>query len=276
MDTSPDATTTTPGPGSAPAPKVAAFFDIDNTIIRGASAFHLAQGLRRSGVFTSQDIAGFARRNFRFQLLGERQKDIDSTRSMSLDIIRGMSVAEAVSVGAQVYDEILAHRIYPGAKALLDSHREAGHEVWLVSATPVEIGELMATRFAATGALGTVAEHIDGFYTGRLVGDLLHGQAKADAVRALSAERGFDLAACYAYGDSIADVPILSSVGHPCGINPDRRLRAYCARHAWPVHEFRGRRRTVRRSVRAAYRVGAAWALFAVLRAITRRFRPGA
>ncbi|MDR3202248.1 MAG: HAD-IB family hydrolase [Bifidobacteriaceae bacterium] len=266
-------------PETAPEPQgeaVAAFFDIDNTIIRGASAFHLAMGLRHRGILTARAILRFAAINARYRLVGENARDIDTTRDRSLGIIRGMPVALVVTVGEQVYDEVLAHRIYPGAKALLDSHRDAGHEVWLVSASPLEIGSLIAHRFHVTGALGTQVEHRDGFYTGRLVGGLLHGQAKADAVKNLAAQRGIDLAASYAYGDSVSDVSILSEVGHPCGINPDRKLRRYCASHSWPVREFRGRRRAVRRSLRAAYRVGGAWAVFAVLRALTRRFRPDA
>jgi HAD superfamily hydrolase (TIGR01490 family) len=192
-----------------------------------------------------------------------------------LGVISGISVAEVVAVGEELYDEVLSHRIFPGTKQLLDQHQAAGHEVWLVSASPVEIGSLMAVRFGATGALGTVPDRKDGFYTGRLVGGLLHGPAKADAVIRLATERGIDLTSSFAYGDSIADVALLSTVGHACGINPDRRLRRYCARHGWPVRDFRGRRRAVRRSLNTAWRLGATWALFSVARAVVRRLWRG-
>jgi HAD superfamily hydrolase (TIGR01490 family) len=255
---------------------VAAFFDIDNTLVRGASAFHLAKALRRRGLLRGRTIAAFALRNARFTWRGERAKDLAVfTQEKGLGVISGISVAEVVAVGEDLYDEVLAHRIYPATKRLLDEHRAAGHEVWLVSASPVEVGSLIASRFGATGALGTVPEHKDGFYTGRLVGGLLHGPAKADAVAALATERGLDLKASFAYGDSISDVPLLSAVGNACGINPDRRLRAFCAVHGWPTRDFRGRRRAVRRSLGAAWRVGATWALFAVLRSMLRRRRPG-
>jgi HAD superfamily hydrolase (TIGR01490 family) len=274
---------TGPGPASPPPESpgglTAAFFDIDNTLIRGASAFHLARALRREGLLRARPILAFALRNARYQWRGERRKDLAVfTQEQGLGAIAGVAVADVVAAGEDLYDEVLAHRIFPGTKELLDRHRTTGHEVWLVSASPVEVGSLMASHFEVTGALGTVPERKDGFYTGRLVGGLLHGQAKADAVIQLAQERGLDLSASFAYGDSIADVPLLALVGNPCGINPDRRLRAYCARHGWPVRDFRGRRRAVRRSLTAAWRLGATWAAYVVVRSVVRRLkrlRPG-
>lgn len=253
--------------------RVAAFFDVDNTIIRGASAFHLAVGLYRRGFFRKRDILRFAWQQTRYRVLGENLDQIDDIRSRALDIMRGHSVAEVTAIAEDVYDEVLSLRIFPGTQALLDGHLAAGHAVWLVTATPVEIGELIARRLGATGALGTVAEHENGFYTGRLVGDLLHGEAKAAAVRALAEREGYDLAACHAYGDSTNDVPILSTVGHPCAINPDGRLRRHAAEVGWPVREFRHRRRQARRGVNAASLAGVAWAAAVVARAVSRSIR---
>jgi phosphoserine phosphatase len=118
-----------------------------------------------------------------------------------------------------------------------------------------------------------VAEHKDGFYTGRLVGDLLHGKAKADAVRALAEREGLDLERSFAYGDSTNDVAILSEVGFPCAINPDGRLRKHAAEVGWPVREFRGRRRAARRGVDAATVAGSAWVLALVVRTLRRWLR---
>jgi HAD superfamily hydrolase (TIGR01490 family) len=266
----------TPGdPVAAPAgPRVAAFFDVDNTIIRGASAFHLARGLRKRGFFSLRDLLWAAAMNARYQLFGENKKQIDEIRSSALSIMTGHSVAEVVAIGEEVYDEVLQLRIFPGTRALLDDHLSAGHQVWLVTATPVEIGDLIARRLGATGCVGTVAEHRDGFYTGRLVGDLLHGKAKASAVRALAERDGIDLAASYAYGDSTNDVAVLSEVGHPFAINPDKRLRRHAREAGWPVHEFRGRRRAAARGgIRTASWAGTAWVVGLVLRSARRALR---
>ena len=94
--------------------------------------------------------------------------------------------------------------------------------MWLVTAAPVEIAEIIARRLGLTGALGTVAEHVDGVYTGRLVGDMLHGPAKAEAVAALAEREGLDLARCSAYSDSANDLPMLSMVGDAVRDQPRR------------------------------------------------------
>ena len=249
---------------------VAAFFDVDNTIIRGASAFHLARGLYRRKFFTLWDFFTFGIHQARYLMFGENTQQIAEVRSRALSIVAGHSVAEIAAIGEEVYDEVLALRIFPGTQRVLDKHLAAGHEVWLVTASPLEIGELIARRLGATGALGTVAEHRDGFYTGRLVGDLLHGKAKATAVRKLAAERDIDLDESFAYGDSANDIPILSEVGNPCPINPDRRLRKHAQVVGWPLREFRGTRRTVRRGADAASLAGAAWIVGLALRSLKR------
>ena len=125
-------------------------------------------------------------------------------------------------------------------------HLDAGQRVWLVTATPVELANILARRLGLTGALGTVAESVDGVYTGRLVGGLLHGEAKAAAIRALAEREGLDLARSSAYSDSANDLPMLSLVGHPIAVNPDAELRAVATERGWPMHDFRsGRRATL-------------------------------
>ncbi|MDR1824310.1 MAG: HAD-IB family hydrolase [Bifidobacteriaceae bacterium] len=252
---------------------VAAFFDVDNTILRGASIFHLGVGLYRRKFLSLRDISHIMRINLRYALFGESAAGIEATRTKSLDAIKGRPSAQMAAVAEQVWDEVLSGRVYPGTRELLDRHVAQGHEVWLISASPTEVVSLIADRVGATGGLGTIAEREHGLYTGRLVGGLLHGPQKAVAVQRLAEQRSLDLTRCFAYGDSGNDIPMLQLVGNPCGINPDKRLRRYCAAHAWPVREFRAKRRAVRRSIRTAYRVGGFWAVWVV---IQRLFgRPG-
>ncbi|WP_081680933.1 HAD-IB family hydrolase [Cellulomonas sp. URHD0024] len=261
-------------PGAGPdGPRTGAFFDVDNTIIRGASSFHLAKGLYLRGFFRKRDLFRFGLHQLRYLTFGENKQQIDEVRQRALEIMTGHSVAEVTAIAEDVYDEVLLLRIYPGTQRLLDEHIAAGHSVWLVTATPREIGEIIARRLGATGALGTIAEHKDGYYTGRLVGDMLHGRAKAQAVRAIAEANGIDLAQSYAYGDSTNDVPILSEVGFPCAINPDRRLRRHAAEVGWPVREFRTRRRNARRGTTVVSLAGLAWAFGLVARTVVRSWR---
>jgi phosphoserine phosphatase len=145
---------------------------------------------------------------------------------------------------------------------LADQHLRAGRRVWLVTATPLAVAEVIADRLGLTGALGTVAEIDDGAYTGQLVGEILHGQAKADAVAELARLEGLRLDGCWAYSDSYNDVPLLSLVGNPVAINPDGRLRRHAREHNWPVYDFRSGRRAATLGLKAATFAGAVYGLW--------------
>ena len=240
-----------------PDPTAGAFFDVDNTVMRGASIFHLARGLYARDFFSLRDIAGFAWQQVSFLARGENLEHIDQIQAKALGFIAGHSVAELRAVGEEVFDEIMATKIWPGTKALAHMHLDAGQRVWLVTATPVEVAEVIAHRLGLTGGLGTVAEHVDGVYTGRLVGSLLHGPAKVEAVRALAEREGLDLERCSAYSDSANDIPLLSLVGNPCAINPDRALRSYAKAHDWRVRDYRTGRKAARVGIPAAAGAGA-------------------
>ncbi len=253
--------------------RAAAFFDVDNTIIRGASAYHLARRLYQRGFFRRRDIAYFGLHSVYYLTFGERLSAIDELRGRALSLIQGHSVAEVAAIADEVYDEVLADRVFPGTRELIEAHLRAGDQVWIITAGPRELGDLVARRLGATGALATVAESRDGFYTGRLVGHMMHGEHKADGARGIAADQGLDLARSSAYGDSVNDAPLLSLVGHPFAINPDARLRRYAAERGWQVRDFRRRRRDVRRGVRTASWAGAVWVTAVAARAVVRRLR---
>ena len=263
----------TPAPQTASTPKVAAFFDVDNTIIRGASAFFLARAMYNRGFFRKRDLWVAAFQQARYNLLGEDNQMITSSRNRALSLIRGHSVAEVVALGEEVYDQVLANRIYPGTQRLITQHLAAGHEVWLITATPIEMGELIARRLGGSGALATVAEHEGGYYTGNLVGEMMHGTTKAKGALRLAKERNIDLEASFAYGDSLNDVPLLNTVGNPCAINPDARLRKHAKTAGWPTRDFRGRRRAAKSSLKTASWAGLVWAVALVAKRLSQRLR---
>ena len=237
---------------------VAAFFDVDNTIMQGASIFHLARGLHRRKFFTTREILSAGWKQAYFRVAGvEDPEHVASARNAALQFIAGHTVAELQEIGEEIFDEAMAARIWPGTRALAQLHLDQGQRVWLVTAAPVEIAEIIARRLGLTGAMGTVAEHVDGVYTGRLVGDLLHGPAKAEAVKALAAREGLDLAACSAYSDSYNDLPMLSLVGDPCAVNPDRRLRAHARAEGWRIRDYRTARKAARAGLLTAAASGA-------------------
>ena len=223
--------------------RTAAFFDLDNTLLRGASLFYLARGMHARGFLRTGDIARFGYRQLRFALGAEDHEHIHEARAAALSLIAGRSVAELFDVAEESFDEWMEDKIWPGTQAIAQMHVDQGHRVWLVTAAPVEVAGLIAQRLSLTGALGTVAEQVDGHYTGKLVGDLLHGEAKAAAVTSLALREDLDLERCSAYSDSANDIPMLSLVGAPCAVNPDRKLRQHAREHGWRIRDYRGRRR---------------------------------
>ena len=230
-----------------PDPQAAAFFDLDNTMIQGASMFYLAKGLYQRHIFPRKAIlrALWLQLQFRF-IGGENPDHIAEAQAASLSLITGLSVAEITSVCEEIYDDTIAPRIWPGTRAIAQLHLDAGHQVWLVTAAPQEIAELIASRLGITGALGTRAAVVDGCYTGQLQDGLLHGSAKADAVRDLAELHGFDLARSFAYSDSHNDLPLLSVVGHPCAVNPDPELLEHAEEQDWQIRDYRTGRKAVK------------------------------
>lgn len=257
----------------APDPRAAAFFDVDNTIVQGASIYHLARGMYDRGFFGRREMWEALRRQVSFRLLGaENAGHVADARVSALGLIAGHPVSELQSLAEDVFDDGMAHRIWPGTRALAQIHLDRGERVWLVTAAPIEIAEVIAQRLGLTGAMGTVAEHVDGVYTGRLVGDLLHGPAKRDVVAELVEAEGLDPAACSAYSDSVNDLPLLGLVGHPCAVNPDRRLRRHAEEQGWPVRDYRVGRRAARAGLTTA---GVAGALTLGAAAVAARRRGG-
>jgi HAD superfamily hydrolase (TIGR01490 family) len=242
----------------SPGDCAAAFFDVDNTLMRGASIYHFARGLAARKMFGPGELAKLTWNQITFRVRGAENPDqIDAARQAALAFVTGHRVDEIVRLGEEIYDDTMAGRLWAGTKELTRQHVEAGQQVWLVTATPVELASILARRLGLTGALGTVAETIDGIYTGRLVGGLMHGPAKATAIRSLADRSGINLAASSAYSDSINDLPMLELVGRPNVVNPDAELlRAARDRH-WPVYDFRSARRATMKGLPVAAGAGA-------------------
>ncbi|MCK8613280.1 HAD family hydrolase [Gordonia sp. C13] len=237
----------------------AAFFDVDNTLVQGASIVHFARGLAARKYFTYGDIMDFAWTQAKFRITGkENARDVAEGREKALSFIAGRQTSELVELGEEIFDDYIADKIWPGTRALAQRHLDAGQQVWLVTATPVELAQTIADRLGLTGALGTVAESVDGVFTGRLVGDILHGPGKAHAVRALAIREGLNLKRCTAYSDSHNDVPMLSLVGKAVAINPDTDLRDVAKVRGWEMYDFRTARKAAKYGAGTAIVLGAA------------------
>ena len=225
-----------------------AFFDVDNTLLRGASLYHLGVGAWRRRLVTGRDVLSFAWKQARFLSVGENGVHLASIRERVLEVVVGYTRDELVALCTEIVDARLLQRLWPETVAVARAHLVAGREVWLVSATAQEVADVIAERLGLTGALGTRLEAVDGVFTGRLTDGVCHGAKKAVAATTQAERSGADLADCWAYSDSHNDIPLLDLVGNPVVVNPDATLRRYAAARQWPVMILR------RRSIRAATR----------------------
>ncbi len=218
----------------------AAFFDVDNTLVRGSTLYFLGRGMYQRGFFTKADISRFVVANIRFRMTGTEKKEvIEKFQNAATDFIGGHAVEDIKKIGEEIYDEFVSPKIWQGTFEIAKSHLDKGEEVWLVTAAPQDMANIIAQRLGLTGALGSKAHVENGIYTGSLEGKLLHGSEKALAIEKLATERQFILSECFAYSDSHNDIPLLQAVGNPCAINPDAILRIRALAEGWPIHDFR-------------------------------------
>jgi len=220
--------------------KRAAFFDVDNTLIRGSVIYFLGRGMYQRGYFTKKDISRFVLANLRFRLTGkENKEEIQRFQDAATDFIGGHNVKDIESIAQEIYDEYVSPAIWQGTIDIAQNLVADGVEVYLVTAAPEDMAVIIANRLGLTGALGSKAEIEDGHYTGAMNVPLLHGREKATAIQQLAKEKGFDLATCFGYSDSHNDLPLLLTVGNPSVINPDAILRIRALKEKWPINDFR-------------------------------------
>ena len=221
-------------PAAEPRP-VVAFFDVDNTLMRGASIYHVGRGAYRRGYLRFRDIVRFSWQQARFIAVGENRKHLDLVRERALGLAKGHSAAELRELAETIFDNAIERRLWPETVGLAREHLDKGHEVWLITATPIDIARVIAERLGLTGALGTVLETVDGCFTGRLEGHVLHGPRKAIAARNLTSRLGADLSECWAYSDSGNDIPLLELAGHRVVVNPDAGLLRHAKSNDWSI-----------------------------------------
>lgn len=217
--------------------RVAAIFDLDKTIIATSSATAFSRPLQAGGLLTRRAMLRAAYAKAAFELGSADAVATERLRAALSEMVRGWPVAEVTEIVAQTLAEAIAPSVYAEAVALIDDHHARGHEVVIASASGTDVVRPIADLLGVDRVIATRMAVRDGRYTGELE-FYAFGQGKADAVRALAAERGWDLAASHAYTDSITDLPLLEAVGHPAVVNPDRALRAIATERGWQVLTF--------------------------------------
>lgn len=216
----------------------AAFFDLDKTVIAKSSALAFGRPFYRDGLITRRDVVKSAYAQLVYRLGGADEQQMARIRDHLADLCRGWRVDQVSQIVNETLHELISPYVYAEAAALIDEHRAAGRDVVVVSTSGEEMVRPIVEQLGITDIIATRMVVEDGRYTGE-VAYYAAGPTKAEAVRQLAKERDYDLASCYAYSDSISDVPLLETVGHASAVNPDRSLRRVAAERGWPVLEFR-------------------------------------
>lgn len=221
-------------------PKIeAAFFDVDNTLVCGSTSILFGKVAFTGGAIKRRDIWRFAYEQIMFIRRGEKNSKMADFKDRALSITKGHPIQELRDLLPKVYQEEIKPRLWPGSVRAVKEHLALGHEVWLITAAPQELAQQIADDLGATGALGTIVGHSEGVLTGELVGDPLHGQAKRRAARKLAKQRNISLKRSYAYSDSVNDLPLLTLVGNPVVVNPDKALKRYADAAGWEILKFK-------------------------------------
>jgi len=217
--------------------KTAAFFDLDNTLVKGSSIYYLARRLISAGHVTRRELVGFSVSQARFiRTKTEDSETISKVTKKALATIAGKSEQELRALCEEIVHDFLPKKLFNSVKSLVEQHQNQGHHTWLVTASPIEIARATAKSLGMTGALGTVSETKNGYYTGALVGPILHGPVKAEAIKVLALEQNYQMDSCYGYSDSVNDLPLLATVGNPVAVNPNDRLSDTASKNLWPIH----------------------------------------
>lgn len=220
-------------------PRAAAFFDLDKTVIAKSSTLTFSKSFYQGGLINRRAALRTAYAQFVFLVGGLDHDQMERMREYLSALCRGWNVQQVKEIVAETLHDLIDPIIYDEAASLIEEHHTAGRDVVIVSTSGAEVvepvGELLgADRVVATRMV--VGE--DGCFTGE-VEYYAYGPTKAEAIRDLAATEGYDLDRCYAYSDSVTDLPMLRAVGHAHAVNPDRALRREAVARGWPILEFR-------------------------------------
>ena len=217
--------------------RTAAFFDLDKTLISRSSTLAFSRPFYRHGLISRSAMIRGAFAQAVFKRAGAGQARMERIRSQVSQLCRGWPAEGVREIVRTHLDALIVPHLYEEARALVAEHHAAGRDVIVVSASGHEVVDPIAALLAADTVIATQMVIADGVYTGD-VAFYAYGEGKAAKIRELAAERGYVLADCYAYSDSITDLPMLEAVGHPTAVNPDRSLRRVAAHRGWPIRLF--------------------------------------
>ena len=218
--------------------RVAAFFDLDKTIIATSSAYAFGREFMHNGLITHAEALQLSLAKASYMLAGHSSEHMDATRDQLAAMVAGWSVKEVHDIAVETMHTVVTPAIYAEARELITAHKEKGHEVVIISASASVLVKPIAEELGITHVVATELAEEDGRFTGEIL-FYCKGAAKAEALGRMAQDLGVDTGASYAYSDSATDIPMLEKVGHPVAVNPDRLLKKHAADHGWDMRTFK-------------------------------------
>lgn len=225
------------GTFAAPRTRTAAFLDLDQTVIAKSSALAFSKPFMDQGLINRRTVLKSSYAQFLMLLSGADHDQMERMRAHLTNMCTGWNVEQVKAIVNETMHDIVTPLIFAEAAELIADHKLCGRDVVVVSASGEEIVAPIARALGATHAMATRMVVADGKYTGEIA-FYCYGEGKVQAIRELAAREGYPLEHCYAYSDSITDLPMLQVVGHPSAVNPDRALRKEAIANGWPVLTF--------------------------------------
>ncbi len=217
--------------------RIAAFFDLDKTVIAKSSTFAFSKPFFDQGLLNRRAVLESSYAHFLFLLSGADHDQMERMRAHITAMCTGWEVQQVRSIVAETLHDIVDPLVFAEAADLIADHKIRGHDVVVVSASGEEVVAPIAAMLGADATAATRMVIEDGRYTGE-VEFYCFGEGKVTAIHDLAERHGYDLARCFAYSDSVTDLPMLTAVGHPTAVNPDRGLRKEAVAQGWPVLTF--------------------------------------
>ena len=255
--------------------RIAAFFDLDRTLMAGSSGMHFARAAYRSGMVSRARLARWGAEHIRFRLRGSTDERTAQVLSQVKEVLAGVPEREIQRMGPDLLAGVLP-RIYPKMLEEVRAHQDAGRATFIVSAAGNGLVEVLAPVLDMDGGIGTRYEvDGDGVLTGQIVEPFVYGEGKVAAMRRFADEHQIDLSQSWAYSDSASDLPMLRAVGNPVAVNPDPELARIAAKEGWRIMRFEklGRRLAIAGATVVAAAVGGMGTMLA-RRGPTRRRPP--
>jgi HAD superfamily hydrolase (TIGR01490 family) len=251
--------------------RAAAFFDLDKTLMAGSSGMQFARIAAKRKIVSRRQLAGWVVEHMRYRLRGTTDARTEEVLRVARELISGLSATTVDRMGPEVMAAILP-RVYPQMLDEVYAHQDAGRATFIVSAAGHDVVESLANVLGMDGGIGTRYElDGEGSFTGRFDGPFVYGPGKVEAMQAFATAHDIDLAASYAYSDSISDLPMLRAVGNPVVVNPDPPLLEIAREEGWQTLRFE---RLGRRLVAVAVTLLATVAGFGGSRIASRRKAP--